>query len=68
MVNKGRQGRQTVKLMFLNALDLLKMCLLKISSNKYHKRKIGVDLAIFKYQSLSKRIFMYVCGEIKFMM
>lgn len=58
MVNKGRQGRKTVKLMFLNASDLFKTCLFKISSNKYHKRKISVDLAIFKNQSLSKRVLL----------
>lgn len=68
MVNKGKQGRKILKLLFLHALDLLKMCLLKISSNKYHKSKISVDFSTFKYQSLSKRIFTYVCCEIKFMM
>lgn len=49
MVNKGRQGRKMVELMFLNALDLLKTGLLKISSNRYHKKKICIDLANFKY-------------------
>lgn len=60
MINKGRQGRKIVKLMFLNALDLFRMCLLETSTNKYHKRKIGVDFVIFKYQSLNKKIFSYV--------
>lgn len=46
MVNKGRQGRQIVKLMFPNAFDLFKTLLLRISSKKYHKGKIGVDFAI----------------------
>jgi len=57
MVNKGRQGRQIVRLMFLNAFDLLKTLLLRISSKKYHKRKIAVDFAIFKFWSLVKKNF-----------
>jgi len=68
MVNKGRQGRKIVKLMFLNALDLFKKCLLKMSSNKYCKKKIGVVFAVFKYQSLTKRILTHVCFEIRYMM
>lgn len=55
MVNKGRQGRKTVKLMFL--MLLLKKYLLKISNNKYHKKKIGVDFSIFKNKSLNKSNF-----------
>lgn len=40
---------------------LLKKYLLKISGNKYHKKKIGVDFSIFKNQSLNKLIFTYFC-------
>lgn len=67
MVNKVRQGRKVVKLIFLNALDILNTCPLTVNSNKYHERKIGVDFAILKYQTLSKRGFTYVC-EIKLLM
>lgn len=59
VISKGRQGRKIVMLMFL--MLLLKKYLLKINSNKCHKKKIGVDFSIFKNQSLNKRIFTYFC-------
>lgn len=40
---------------------LLKKYLLKISSNKYHKKKIGEDFFIFKNQTLNKSSFTYFC-------